>query len=77
MPEIRVLAAVSQGNLGSVVLPPQIGCVILAIDNDQKPQAQAAAARLINRWFDRGFRNVRIARSPYGNDFNDALQGAA
>ena len=76
LPEIRVLAAVSQGNLGGVALPPQIGVVILAIDNDTKPQAQAAATRVINRWIDRGF-NVRIARSPVGNDFNDALRGAA
>jgi hypothetical protein len=76
-PELRVLAAVSQGNLGGVELPPQIGVVILAIDNDRKPQAQAAAARVVNRWLDRGYRNVRIARSPFGNDFNDALQGVA
>lgn len=77
VPELRVLAAVSQGNLGGVVLPPQIGAVILAIDNDQKPQAHAAAQRVIDRWLDRGFRNVRMARSPHGNDFNDVLRGAA
>lgn len=77
VPEIRVLAAISQGNLGGVILPPQIGVVILAIDNDTKSQAKAAAARVVNRWFDRGYLNVRIARSPVGKDFNDALRGAA
>jgi hypothetical protein len=76
MPEIRVLAAVSQGNLGGVVLPPQIGVVILAIDNDRKSAAHMGFARVTNRWIERGF-NVRIARSPNGNDFNDALRGAA
>jgi len=73
-PELRVLCAISQGNLGSVELPPQIGVVILAIDNDVKPAARAATARVVNRWIDRGF-NVRVARSPYGNDFNDCLRG--
>lgn len=77
IPEIRVLAAVSQGNLGSVMLPPHIGVVILALDNDEKAQARAAQARVTNRWLDRGFTNVRIARSPHGKDFNDALRGAA
>lgn len=73
IPEIRVLAAVSLGNLGGVELPPQIGPVILAIDNDHKPAALAAKARAVNRWLDRGV-NIRVARSPIGNDFNDCLR---
>jgi hypothetical protein len=72
-PELRVLCAVSQGNLGGVVLPPAIGVVILMIDNDKKPEAAEAAARVINRWIARGH-NVRIARSPRLNDFNDCLR---
>lgn len=75
MPEMRVLAAVSQGNLGGVVLPPQMGLVILGIDNDEKQAARDAFGRVTNRWFDRGLgKNLRTARSPFGNDFNDALQ---
>lgn len=74
LPDFRVLAAVSQGNLGGVEVPAETGQVILLIDNDQKPTARANAARHIARWIDRGF-NVRIARSPAGNDFNDVLTG--
>ncbi len=74
VPEVRVLCAVSQGNMASVWLPEQIGAVILAIDNDTKPAAQAAAQRIVERYLDRGC-NVRVARSPVGNDFNDALTG--
>ncbi len=76
VPEIRVLCAVSQGNMGGVWLPQQIGVVILALDNDHKPAARLAAQRVTERYMQRGI-NVRMARSPYGNDFNDALQGAA
>lgn len=75
LPELRVLAAVSQGNLGGIILPPQTGAVILGIDNDEKQAARAAFERVINRWFDRGLgKNLGFARSPAGNDFNDALQ---
>jgi hypothetical protein len=83
VPEIRVLCGLNQGNMGGVWLPPQIGVVILALDNDasvdtgkteeKRRKAEQATARMVNRWFDRGYRNIRIARSPYGNDFNDAL----
>lgn len=74
VPEVRVLCAVSQGNMASVWLPDQIGPVILAIDNDTKPAAKAAAQRIVDRYLERGC-NVRVARSPVGNDFNDALTG--
>ena len=74
IPEIRVLCGVSQGSMANVELPPQIGTVILALDNDKKPAAEQNAARLVNRWMERGF-DVRIARSPVGKDFNDVLGG--
>lgn len=74
VPEVRVLCAVSQGNMASVWLPDQIGTVILAIDNDIKPAAKIAAQRIVDRYLERGC-DVRTARSPVGNDFNDALTG--
>jgi hypothetical protein len=72
-PELRVLAAVSLGNMGTVFLPAQIRGVILAIDNDPSPEAQAHRQRAVERHLDAG-RTVRVARSGVGNDFNDALR---
>ena len=75
VPEARVWAAGSLGNLGEIVLPECIGEVIVAADNDWgKPQAE----RLFNRGVQalvRQGRPVRIARSPIGKDANDALRG--
>ncbi len=71
-PELRVLAAVSMGNMGSIGLPDQVRHIILAADNDLKPKAQAAFQRVIERHLDAG-RDVRVARSAVGKDFNDAL----
>lgn len=75
-PELRVISAVSGGNLGSVWLPPQIRMVVLAIDNDTDPESPAKLQRAVNQHLDAG-RHVRIARSPLGNDFNDTLRGWA
>lgn len=81
---VGVWAALSQGNMGSVVLPAGVREVILAADADGKrpdagddrrdPEAivQAAAAR--HR--DQG-RNVRIAWPPAGSDFNDLVPEGA
>lgn len=71
-PEYRVLAAVSLGAMVSVALPPQVRSIILAADNDMKPKAQKAFQRVVERHLDAG-REVRIARSGVGKDFNDAL----
>jgi hypothetical protein len=70
-PELRVIAAVSQGNLGGVWLPDQLRNVILASDNDVKPVARERFQRIVEQHMDAG-RNVRVVRSPLGNDFNDA-----
>jgi hypothetical protein len=72
-PELRVLAAVSLGNMGSIALPPQLRRIILAADNDPKPKARAALQRVIERHLDAG-RDVHVARSVVGKDFNDALR---
>lgn len=75
-PELRVLAAVSVSNMGNLVLPPTIGTVILCADNDA-PDSPAARAlqRAADQYLAEG-RRVRIARSPEGKDFNDALRDA-
>lgn len=72
-PELRVLAAVSLGNMAAIQLPPQIRNVILAADNDLKPKAQLAFQRAVERHMDAG-RDVRVARADVGKDFNDTLQ---
>lgn len=73
-PELRVIAAVSLGNMGGVTLPPQIARVILAADNDANPKAAAAFQRAVERHLDAG-RDVYVARPMIGKDFNDTLQG--
>jgi hypothetical protein len=76
-PELRVLCAVSMANAASVELPAQIGPVILLADNDGGNQAaRQGLARVVNHFAGTG-RMVRIARSPWGKDFNDAIRGAA
>lgn len=73
-PELRVLAAVSLGNMGSVALPPAIRTVILCADNDgDNPAAARGLQRAVDRFAGEG-REVRVAFPPDGHgDFNDAL----
>ncbi len=72
-PELRVLAVVSLANMASVALPDTIASVILAADNDA-PGSPAALAlqRAVDAHTAAG-RDMRIARSPSGKDFADAL----
>lgn len=73
VPEQRVVCAVSLGNLGSIGLPPAVTTVIVAADNDgDNPAAAQALQRAIDRFTAEG-REVRIARSPVGKDFNDCI----
>ncbi len=73
-PELRVLSAVCLGNMARVVLPAAIGTVILCADNDgDNPAAARGLARAVAH-FAGGGRAVRVARSPIGKDFNDALR---
>ena len=77
MPEARVWAAATLGNLGEIVLPVCAQEVIVAADNDWgKPQAERMLSRGIEALARQG-RPVRVARSTVGKDFNDALRGAA
>lgn len=72
-PELRVLAGVSLGGMGMIELPEQASRVLLLADNDSKPAAIAAFQRVVNHHLAVG-RDVRIARSNYGGDFNDAVR---
>ena len=75
MPEFRVVASVSLGNMASIMLPAAIGTVVLVMDNDTgragENQAKALDAAL-------GFhtgqgRTVKVVRVPQGKDLNDYL----
>lgn len=73
-PELRVLSAVSLTNMTRVELPAAVKEVIIAADKDGD---NVAAARSLQAAVDhllREGRAVRIARSPWGKDFNDLLQ---
>lgn len=76
-PELRVLAAVSLSNLARLALPEAVRIVTIAADNDAPDSPAAAAlARAVER-FAAERREVRIARSPTGKDFNDAIAATA
>lgn len=75
-PSYRVLAAVSLSNLAQVWLPPQIGTVILAEDNDwDNPEAQKAFRQAIATHGQMG-RTVKLLQTPpeMGKDANDWLR---
>lgn len=73
-PQYRVIAAVSLANMGSVILPSQIGQVIICADNDWgNEQAAKGLNRAIEHFAGAGHQ-VRLARSPVGKDMNDLLR---
>ena len=74
-PELRVLSAVSLGNMARIVLPVAVRTVILCADNDGPNNASAARglAEAVARFSTEG-RQVRVARPPIGKDFNDTLR---
>lgn len=72
-PEYRVIAAVSLANMGRVLLPAHIGEVIVAADNDAPDSPASIALERALAHLGAEGRTVRVARSPIGNDFNDAL----
>lgn len=75
-PGIRVLAAVSLSNFGSVDLPANVAEVVLINDNDPSEAAQAAFQAGVAMHQKAG-RIVRIWQSDVpGDDLNDALQRA-
>ena len=73
-PELRVLSAGSLSNLGRVVLPPQIGTVILLRDADGDNRAAAGAFdRAIAHYQSNGFAVRVAAPTPGCKDFNESL----
>jgi putative DNA primase/helicase len=67
-------AALSTSGLRALDLPRDVGEVILLADGDEAGEAAARDAGM--RWMREG-RRVRIARPPWGMDFNDMLRGRA
>ena len=72
MPEWRVLAAVTLGNLADVVLPEAAQDLVLVFDRDgENPAAARGRARAVETLMGQG-RSVREIRPPEGfKDFND------
>ncbi|MCC6104777.1 toprim domain-containing protein [Acetobacter sp.] len=71
-PELRILAAVSLSNLGSVQLPDTATDVLILADRDEAPAAQQGLRKAIDQFL-QADRNVRVAKPPKGKDFNDVL----
>ena len=76
-PELRVICAVSLGNIGAIVLPPQARQLVIVADRDDKVQAQDTLERAIAAQQARGL-EVRLVMPPPGaKDVNDWLRGGA
>lgn len=80
-PELRVIAAISLGNMGAIALPPAIGTVIVVAQNDPaldakgRPHPTVAAFERALRHLAEGGRTVKVARPPAGiKDVNDLLR---
>lgn len=72
-PQVRIVCAISLGNLGAIVLPATARRLVIVADRDQKPQAIAALERAIAEQTARGL-DVRLVMppAPY-KDLNDWL----
>jgi hypothetical protein len=76
MPELRVLSAVSLGNMATVTLPRTIARVIVLADNDGDKQGPAMGLQRAIDHFSRACCDVRIAQAPEGKDLNDCLRAS-
>lgn len=75
MPDARVWAAGTLGNIAHVPLMPCVARVIVAADNDWgKGQAEEQLRRGVATLRATGMK-VSVARSPKGKDMNDLLKG--
>lgn len=70
-PELRVLSTVSLANMAGVELPPAVGTVTIAADDDGHNLGAARSLQRAINHFVAGGHVVRLARSPVGKDFND------
>ena len=80
LPHWRVIAAGFVGNMAKVILPPGIGKVVIAAQNDPLFNARGKVHETLCaldeavRHFRRQGVEVGITRPPSGKDFNDYLQ---
>jgi putative DNA primase/helicase len=65
-------AALSEGGMRALMLPPEAAMVLICADNDASGTGQRAARDAAERFLREG-RRVRIAMPPVGTDFNDIL----
>ncbi|QCE34159.1 hypothetical protein FAI40_01730 [Acetobacteraceae bacterium] len=72
-PNIRVLAAGSLGNLGSIQFSENIGRIIILADNDENEQAKKTLLRAAEKLSNGGKRRISACWSSKGKDFNDIL----
>ena len=73
-PEYRVLAGISVGNFKNILLPSQVREILICAENDAEgSEAEKSLKTAIEVFHDQD-REVSIARSPIGKDFNDVLQ---
>lgn len=72
-PDLRIWCAGSLSNLANLKIPPCVDEVIICADNDWgKAEARAALDRGIEAIAAQGVK-VKVARSTFGKDVNDAL----
>lgn len=76
-PEYRCLAAVSISNFASLILPPAISTVVIAVDNDGDNQQSIAAIEAAIAYYSDQGRVAYTVNSPVGKDFNDYLQSSS
>ena len=75
-PGVYVICALNLGNMRAVVLPPQLGSVVLIADQDPGEQQRAQIDAAEARFKDEG-RLVHVWRNQHGGkDLNDALRMA-
>lgn len=81
VPEIRAWAALSLGNLDLPWPAAYVDRVLIAADNDLKPQAVSQFERIVAAWEGRARpRDARVSvirADPEFNDFNDQLRAEA
>jgi hypothetical protein len=77
-PELHAVAGVFLGNIPKIALPPQIGLVVLVVDDDgERTNLDEIRERAIDRWRREG-RRVEVLRPLKGlKDLNEQLQRAA
>ncbi len=74
-PNLRIVAAISLGNMGAIVFPPACRRLVMVADRDTKPKAIEALERSIAQQQARGMQVDLVMPPPGIKDFNDWLLG--